>query len=622
MCGICGIVYRDSGRPVDRSVIERMNRTMVHRGPDDEGYFIDEGAALAMRRLSIIDLSGGAQPHFNEDKGIVSVCNGELYNFKELKKNLEEREHRFSSKSDAEIIPHLYEECGTSFVEKIEGMFAIALWDKKNRVLILARDRMGKKPVYWHKSDDAIIFSSELKGIMEYPNISREIDKRALSKYLVYEYVPSPKSIIKNVNKLEPGHLLISEKNKIEVKRYWDIPKSDPKLNMIENEVVLKLRSLLDKAVEKRLMSDVELGVFLSGGIDSSTVAYFAAKHLPEGNLKTFSIGFHEKSFDESSWARQVASFLGTDHHEKFCTPKELMGLLPEISSFLDEPLGDASIVPTYALSKFTREHVTVALGGDGGDELFAGYPTFQAERYLRWYNILPGSVKTLVKNFASYLPVSDKNISLDFKIKQFLKGAQIPGPKKHFYWMGSFSPEELKGLLMSADENDPLDDVDKYALSFDADDGNALLYIYKKLYLQDDILVKVDRASMAASLECRAPLLDQQLVEFVSSLPYGFKLKGSSMKHILKKAMDPLLPRGVAHRSKKGFGIPVAQWFKGPLKDHLMDLLSPKKIKNEGLFNPHYISNLVDEHMSGHADHRKKLWTLFIFQLWHTKKT
>lgn len=621
MCGICGIIHNDPSRHVNPEILNRMNRTMVHRGPDDEGTYIKGPAGLAMRRLSIIDLAGGHQPLANEDGSVQVVLNGEIYNFEELKEDLESRGHIFKTRSDTEVIPHLYEEFGLSFAEKLNGMFGLALWDSKNKRLVLARDRMGKKPLYYTNQKGAFLFGSELKAILAHPDTEKKIDHAALAKYLAYEYIPAPKSIFEGIFKLEPGHILILENGNSSIKRYWDIP-TEEFSGVKEADAIHTIKDLLFAAVKRRLISDVPLGVFLSGGIDSSTVTYMMTKIMPPAQVKTFSIAFAEKSFDESSYAKTVANHLGTDHREQVCTPEDLLNLLPEVENFLDEPMGDPSIVPTYALSKFTRQHVTVALGGDGGDELFAGYPTYQAERFSPLYRIMPGFLQRRVfEPLALRLPVSDENVSFDFKVKQFVKGAGMKSPARHFVWMGSFSEPELDEILTDKKYGRVFDDVDRFLnSSANASDGNRLLYLYNKLYLNEDILVKVDRASMGTSLEVRAPFLDYHVVEFVSRLPYKMKLNGLTMKYILKKAMEDLLPSGIAHRPKKGFGLPVAKWIKGPLREMAQELLHPDKIRKEGFFEPEEVSRILDDHLKLRANNAKKLWTLLIFELWLEK--
>jgi len=594
---------------------------MKHRGPDDAGLYIDANVGIAMRRLSIIDLKTGHQPISNEDKKIWVVLNGEIYNFQSIKEELETKGHVFTTESDTEVVPHLYEEYGIDFVNHLNGMFGVAIWDKYKKRLILARDRLGKKPLYYTLQDGVLIFGSELKTILAYKDFKRAIDPISLSKYLAYEYVPAPMTIFKNIQKLEAGSMLIYENGKCSIKRYWDIP-LDEFEDITEASAIRSLKDLLYNSVKRRLMSDVPLGVFLSGGIDSSVVTYLMTTILPAKQVKTFSISFDEKSFDESAYARQVAEYYGCDHHEEKCSANTLMSYLSEVQNFLDEPIGDASIIPTYALSKFTRKHVTVALGGDGGDELFAGYPTFQAEKLSAIYRLIPEVIRnSLIEPVINRIPVKDDNISFDFKLKQFVKGAGVKSASRHMIWMGSFSQPELQTLLPEIRTENVFDDVEIHCnRAKEASFGNRLLYLYNKLYLNEDILVKVDRASMGCSLEVRAPFLDYHFVEFVSRLPYSYKLNRWKMKSILKKAFEKDLPQGIAKRPKKGFGIPVAKWIKGSLKDMTCDLLNRGKIKREGLLDADEVASILDAHLQGRVDNRKKLWTLIMFELWYDR--
>lgn len=619
MCGICGIIHDDHSHPVERHILETMNCTMEARGPDDEGYFLGNGAALAIRRLSIIDVNGGHQPMSSEDGKIYSVCNGEIYNYKEIRAELKNKGHHFLTRSDVEILPHLYEEHGAGFLSKLNGMFGLAVWDEKNRALLLARDRMGEKPLYWTYQNGIFVFGSELKAVLAHPLIESTLDHASLSKYLAYEYIPAPHTIIKSVHKLEPGQLLIFRDGNITTRFYWNLPVRYEDAAISEEDAVAEITRLLHNSVKGRMISDVPLGVFLSGGIDSSVVASTMAKIVEPRNIKTFSVAFADKSFDESSYAKGVATFLGTDHREFTCTPGHLIDLLPSIVDFLDEPLGDASIIPTFALSKFARQDVTVALGGDGGDELFAGYPTFQAEKIFKFYKFLPRFVENnLIKPLVNILPSSDDNMSWDFKLKQFLKGARYELPLRHWAWSGSFTLDEQRNLLESPPSEDLYCDVNKHAhAARHLTVGNRLLYLYSKLYLAEDVLTKVDRASMAASLEVRAPFLDHELVEFVAYLPYRMKLRGFKTKYILKRAFKNSLPQNILNRPKKGFGIPVAKWIKGPLKKNMLDVFDLERIKTKGIFKPRAISVLLKDHFSGKVDNRKKLWTLFMFEQW-----
>jgi asparagine synthase (glutamine-hydrolysing) len=624
MCGITGIV--DTKSPVGGDVLARMANALRHRGPDDESYFIADpkpgraNVGFGFRRLSIIDLSGGRQPMCNEDGSLWLVCNGEIYNFPEIKKHLVAEGHQFRTGSDVEVLLHLYEDHGEDCVQHVNGMFAFAIWDANNQKLFLGRDRLGKKPLYYRATADHIIFGSEVKALLQHPQCPRELDFNSLSKYLTYEYVPAPHSIFRGIHKLPAGHTLTWSAGKTNIRRYWDVTFGTKSVPTNENELAEQLRERLKEAVRLRLISDVPLGVFLSGGIDSSSVVALMSELRPAKEIKTFAIGFDVPSFDESHHARRIAEFFGTDHHEHIFKSSTLIDTLPAVAEFMDEPLGDASIVPTHLLSKFTREHVTVALGGDGGDELFAGYPTFQADRVARLCP-MPSLVKSIGMRVANLLPTSTENFSLDFKIKQFLRGLGHSAEIRNQTWLGSFSPDEQRGLLKNNTAIDNYTDIAAALKNCSATDAiDRLTYFYCKFYLQDDILTKVDRASMACSLEVRAPFLDYTFVEFANSIPTRFKLRGSTTKYILKKAMAAKLPADIVHRGKKGFGIPVAKWFRNEMRDMVSDIFSEARIRQQNIFNEREVTRLWTEHQSGRRDNRKPLWTLFMFQLWFDK--
>jgi asparagine synthase (glutamine-hydrolysing) len=623
MCGITGIA--DLSGPVRPEVLTRMTNTLRHRGPDEESYHIPVptagGAAIGFgfRRLAIIDLIGGRQPMSNEDGAIWIVCNGEIYNHADLRLELEARGHIFRTHCDVEVLLHLYEEHGPDCLTKVNGMFALAIWDSKNQTLFLARDRLGKKPLYYRHTPAQLIFGSEVKALLMHPDCPRELDARNLSKYLAYEYVPSPHCIFKGIHKLPASHWLTWKNGQTRLGRYWDLKFSSGADNRSENEMAEELRERLKEAVRRRLISDVPLGVFLSGGIDSSSVVAMMAELMPPSRIKTFAIGFEEKSFDESGHARRVAGFFGTDHREQILQSRTLLDVLPEVAAFLDEPLADASIIPTYLLSKFTRQHVTVALGGDGGDELFAGYPTFQAHRMAGFYKIPRVLHERIIQPLAECLPVSSDNFSFDFKVKRFLRGLGRRPEIRDQFWMGAFTPAEQRALLQGTapaiDEYEDVVETEKNCGSKNS--MERLIYLYCKFYLQDCILAKVDRASMACSLEARAPFLDYTFVEFANAIPFRLKLKGLTTKYILKKAMQNKLPREILGRRKKGFGIPVAKWFRNDLRELMLDYLSESRLRRQGLFNPAEVTRLVAEHLRGTKDNRKQLWTLLIFQLW-----
>jgi asparagine synthase (glutamine-hydrolysing) len=611
--------------PVDRDVLARMSRVLSHRGPDDEGSYVHEygdgvAVGLGFRRLSIIDLESGNQPITNETGSVQLVFNGEIYNFRELRRELEAGGHRFSTNADTEVIVHLYEDVGARCVERLNGMFAFALWDENRRELILARDRLGKKPLYYAQLETSLLFGSELKSLLQHPRCPRELDFDSLSGYLALEYVPTPRSIFVGVKKLPGAHLLRWREGRSSIEAYWDLEFHGEAVTETADEYVEQFRVHFREAVRRRLISDVPLGAFLSGGIDSSSVVAMMADALPSGAVKTFTIGFGERSFDESEHARRVAAHFGTEHHEDVFTPGVMLDLLPSLVEFLDEPFADASILPTYLLSRFTREHVTVALGGDGSDELLAGYPTFTADRVSNVYRMPRSLHERVLLPLADRLPVSTSNFSVDFKLKRFLRGAVFPGVMRHPVWLGSFTPAEQAALLGRKTTGS----LDQWQSAFDAAPTETrlerLIYAYAKTYLQDDILVKVDRASMACSLEVRAPFLDVELVEFLGRVPVGLKLRRFDTKHLLKRAMADVLPPGITTRRKKGFGIPIAQWFKRELRDALEDELSERRLRDQGIFEPSEVQRLLSEHMAGRRDHRKQLWTLFVFQLWHRR--
>jgi asparagine synthase (glutamine-hydrolysing) len=614
MCGICGVAGGEAG--AGRELVQRMCSALVHRGPDDDGSIQLDGVTLGMRRLSIIDIEGGHQPMPNEDSTVWAVQNGEIYNHLELRELLIAAGHSFNTQSDTEVLVHGYEQWGEGMVERLNGMFAFAVLDRRHGTLFLARDRMGIKPLHYAIDGKRLVFASELKALLRDGALRREIDPVALDQYLAYEFVPSPRSIVRGIDKLQPAHTLTWSvaDGTHRLRRYWS-PElgvgEEPRRRSLDEECE-ELRGVLRESVRKELISDVPLGVFLSGGIDSSAVT--AMMTQLGGDVKSFSVGFADRSFDESGHARQVARHLGTEHRELTLEPDMLLDLIPQLPTLLDEPLGDASIIPTYLLSAFTRRHVKVALGGDGGDELFAGYPTLQAHRLAGYYLRAPRVVREgLVEPVVRRLPVSRSNLSFDFKAKRFVGGARYPTAERHQRWMGSFTPEE-RAVLLSRDVRREVDDGEAAY----ADPLNQVLMMDMRLYLENDILVKLDRASMMASLEGRVPLLNNDFVEYATHLPLNMKLRGLRSKFLLKRALRGLLPDAILNRPKKGFGIPVAQWFRGPLKEQMLSVLSPERIARKGFFDPAAVGGLIADHLDGRRDNRKQLWTLFAFELWH----
>ncbi|MDE2172956.1 MAG: asparagine synthase (glutamine-hydrolyzing) [Patescibacteria group bacterium] len=633
MCGITG--YSGEG---DAVILGKMNDTLQHRGPDDSGIKIFDihdshvqPVGIAMRRLAIIDLSpAGHQPMSNEDDTVWIVFNGEIYNFAELRQTLK-REHTFKGQSDTEIIVHLYEEIGTDVFSKIQGMFAIAIYDSRSKKLILARDRMGKKPLYWSLQNGGggagqktLLFGSELKALIVHPAFKREIDLDSLNKYFLYENVPTPHSMFKNTWKLEPGTFLIWDGREATKKQFWK-PTFLPKVSSF-NDSLTHLNQSLQVAVDRRLVSDVPLGIFLSGGIDSSTVAYYAQRSQP-GKVKTFSIGFKEGTFDESAYARKVAKHLNTEHFERILSVNDCLRIIPKVADLLDEPVADASIVPTYLLSEFTREHVTVALGGDGGDELFCGYDPFIAHKAAAIYSLLPAAIRMhVVQPIVNAFPTQSSNMSFDFRAKKFVNGFEGNVDYRDQRWLSPFTHAErlalfAPGVRQSVRYKNEFEDIDMYLKECDSKDFyDRLGYLYERMYMMDQVLVKVDRASMMNSLEVRAPFLDTEVVDLANRMPTDFKFHGFSRKYILKKLMEGKLPHDIIYRPKKGFGMPIAEWIRGDLKPLVLELLGEQSLKKMGVFEPAAIRKLLDQHFNRRRDNRKQIWTLLTFALWWRK--
>jgi len=624
MCGIAGFFYTDSNQIAEKEIITKMTDTLKHRGPDSEGYYVDNNLALGHRRLSIIDLSAVAnQPLCNEDRTVWTVFNGEIYNFKELRNDLISKGHKFKTNSDTEVIVHGYEEWKTDCFQHFCGMMACAIYDKNNRELILAKDRFGKKPLYYTLQNGIFAFASEIKALQKHPDIDFVLNKDSVLRYLVYDYVPTPASIYEDVFKLGAAQYLIISTEfselkdsgvKLIPKTYWRL-EFEPKWECSLEEGERKFRDLFVKSVEKRLVSDVPLGVFLSGGIDSSAVTWAMAQIMDAAKIDTFSIGFEEKSFDESSYAEQVANYFGTRHHEKVFDTNALLDTLPIVVEMLDEPFADASILPTYLLSKFTREFVTVALGGDGGDELFAGYDPFVALKIARYFEKIPQPIIDLSCWCVDKFPISDKNMSLQFRAHHFLKGFYPELKKKpelrNQVWLGAFSHRDMpfNGKELPALEivyNPTLSNVDE-SLS----DIDRLSNSYISTYMHDDILVKIDRASMMNSLEVRSPFLDTELAEFVARLPVNFKMRGLRTKYLLKNAMKGLLPNFVLERYKKGFGIPNSQWLRKELAVQTKNELGALTDQLPGYFSKNLLEKLYSDHLASRADYRKEIWNM-----------
>jgi len=623
MCGIAGFVdFWDKrsalGAEERAQVLQNMTDIIRYRGPDDSGAMLKDGVALGMRRLSIIDLAGGHQPISGEDGSATVVFNGEIYNFQELQPQLEAHGHKFHTRSDTEAIVHAYEQYGTACVDHLRGMFAFAIWDDKKKSLFIARDRAGEKPLYYTMtSTGTLVFGSELKSLLEHPGVSRVTSAESLDAYFSLGYVPDPFSIFSDVKKLPPGHFLTFSDGRLTVKQYWDFTYESNGHRRKEEDYIEELRELLDEAVRIRLVSDVPLGAFLSGGVDSSTVVAFMARHMNQP-VKTFSIGFLEDSYSELRYARQAAKKFGTEHHEFFVTP-EICDVVDELAWHFDEPFADSSAIPTYIVSKLAREHVTVVLSGDGGDELFAGYTRYVTERKRRKYGLLPRRFRQgLMEPLSRTLPHGAwgrnflHNVALDPIDRYFDNVSIFTGLNKRSLYTSDFHNVLGTGSHVASSFQEYGDNVRTNALL------DALLYIDSKTYLPGDILTKVDRMSMAVSLEARVPLLDHKLIDFVTRIPASMKMAGLETKYLFKRAVADLVPEEILTRPKQGFGVPIQQWINQQLRERIRDTLTDSRFRRRGIISSSYTDVLLDEHERGRRDHSMALWSLLMLELWH----
>ncbi|MBZ5562994.1 MAG: asparagine synthase (glutamine-hydrolyzing) [Acidobacteriia bacterium] len=617
----------------DRERIEAMSARLRHRGPDSAGKFELPHLALAIRRLSIIDLETGDQPLSNEAGDVTLVFNGEIYNYRELRKGLLERGHHFKTRSDGEVIAHLYEEQGPECLRELNGMFALALWDARARRLLLARDRAGEKPLYYWRRGDTLVFGSEIKSLLEYPGISRALDPTALTQYFFYGYFPTPRSVYAEIQKLPAAHRMVVEDGELHLATYWRPqeylrPPGRPRVTRKEEKALAaELADRLRAACESRLVSDVPLGVFLSGGIDSSSIVAFMSALTP-GNVNTFSIAFTEKTFNEEPYAAYVARHFRTQHHAVTADEPALRQALLTLADHLDEPLADPAVLPTYLLSGFARQRIKVALSGEGSDELFGGYPTYLGARLAQYYLRLPHLLRRqLFGRLQRFLPVSSGAVPMGLFLRRFLSHAEKDPAQRHHIWFGMFAPDELEQLF-SPQWTGPSPPTSKIfcplervleGAQFD-EMVSEMLYLDFRLYLEDNLLVKVDRASMACSLELRTPFLDHRLIEFAAGLPGNLKVRRFQLKYLLKKAAEQWLPHRIVYRQKRGFSVPIARWMRQELRPLLDETLGEEKLKRQGLFNPAFVRRLMQEHWSERADHRKTLWTLLCFQLWYDR--
>jgi asparagine synthase (glutamine-hydrolysing) len=606
-----------------------MSATIEHRGPDDWGSAQFKDAAIAMTRLSIIDLEGGHQPMANDQKDCSIVFNGEIYNFLDLRKELQAKGYRFKTHSDTEVVLRAYEEWGDDCLDRLRGMFALAIYDSRfennsstRRVgnstrLLLARDRVGKKPLYYYRDESRIVFGSEIKAILIHPSVERDVRRNSLPLYLTYGYVPAPYTFFENIYELAPGHKLVVQHGEVAIEQYWKLPPQDVDTELSEKQYLERLRELFEEAVRVRLVSDVPFGAFLSGGVDSAAVVAFMTRIMNEP-VKTFSIGFtDDPSFNELEHARAVAKTFNTDHHE-FLVTADAIDLVPKLVWHYDQPFADSSAIPSFLVAQMTREHVKVALTGDGSDELFAGYERFAAARLAENYRRLPRLLQNSVKQLLAIMPEATTYRSFVRRARRFVDSAALPLTERYLNWVGIFSPSLINELLTDELESDPISHFQSY---FDPSYGDAigqLLTVNMKTYLSGDLLVKTDRMTMANSLEARCPFLDQRVLEFAAGIPSKLKLKGMTTKYILKRALAGIVPDEIIRRKKHGFGVPVGLWFRTSLKRYLHEtLLSPEALQR-GYFRESSLRRLIEEHQSGKRDHGHRLWALLTLEIWH----
>jgi len=620
MCGIAGFVESPTcpapfGGEAATTLVHRMCDVIRHRGPDDEGVWVDEGVALGMRRLSIIDLSTGHQPIHNEDRSVWIVFNGEIYNYRELRRELEAAGHRFYTSTDTEVIVHAYEQWGKQAITRLRGMFGLAIWNTRTRALLVARDRIGIKPMHYATVDGRFYFGSELKSLLEAPDLPRDLDPDALDHYLSFLYTPRDRSIFKQVQKLPPGHLLTWQDGRLNVEQYWELP-ADETFTGSEADAIDQLRAVLTDAVRSHLVSDVPLGAFLSGGIDSSLVVGLMSQ-VSGARVKTFSIGFDEPEFDELDAARRVAEHFGTEHHE-FVVKPDGVGILDRLVSHFDEPFGDPSAIPTWYVSEMARRHVTVVLSGDGGDELFGGYDRYVPHpRVAAFDRYSPRTLRRVAAVAAARLPYGVRG-------KNFLRHVSRDDTGRYLDAIRFFGADEklallTPDLLRRIEEPDPEARLARHFARFARLPWpSQMMRFDAETYLPEDVLTKVDRMSMAHSIESRVPLLDNEVIAFASALPDALKIKGGRRKHVLKEVAATLLPREIIERKKQGFGVPLVTWFRGNLRELFADTLLAPAALQRGYFQPAFVSRLVSEHLAGTRDHSWRLWQLVVFERWH----
>ena len=627
MCGITGAVWTTRGEPISPHVLDRMTDVLQHRGPDDRGTYRDicddgSGVVLGHRRLSIIDLEGGHQPLSNEDGTVWVTFNGEIYNYRELRTELQAAGHNFRTDSDTETIVHLYEHYGDNCLDHLRGMFAFAIWDSRRRRLLLARDRLGQKPLVYHQTAERLVFASEIKSILQVPGVPRTVDPRALDEFLTYVYVPHPRTMFQGICKLPPAHLAVYEHGKLAVRRYWT-PDPTREMNRSVEDLREQVHHELDEAVRLRLRSDVPLGAFLSGGIDSTVIVGLMQRNLQQP-AKTYTIGFPVEGYDETHFARIAADHLGTDHHE-FQVQPDSINILPLLSWHFDEPFADSSAIPTYYVSKITREHVKVALTGDGGDELFAGYPRYQTVQRLGWIDRMPGFVRRLaINSLSNLIPATDREASLASRLRFRMDILRQPPERRYYNWVATFHDwrrralysEDFARQLATAD---PAAFVAKpYLASAGRSPGTQAMHADLATYLPCDLLTKVDVTSMAHGLECRSPMLDHRVVELAMAIPFRLMVSGKGTKPLLTAAMSEIVPRTLRQREKMGFRIPLDHWFRRDLAQLARQIILAPQSLARGYFRPDALQQLFEEHASGRWNHGDRLWTLLCLEQWH----
>jgi asparagine synthase (glutamine-hydrolysing) len=620
MCGIFGVLD-EQGRHGGEQTLARMGQAMRHRGPDDHGFLVDGPLAFGMQRLSIIDVDGGHQPIANEDESVVAICNGEIYNFRELRRDLQARGHTFRTGSDSEVVVHLYEEYGEGFVTHLSGMFGLAIWDRSRQRLLLARDRLGIKPLYICQQNHRLIFASELKSLLEVPGINREVDPDALREYLALGYVPAPLSMLRGIKKLEPATLLTADRDGVRTTRYWS-RSGDVDEGRSKSEWSADIARAIEESVVSQMVSDVPLGAFLSGGVDSSAVVAFMARNS-DRPVKTYSIGFDTESggryYNELPYAQEVAKLFGTDHREIIVRP-DVTQLLPELLWHMDEPIADAAFITTYLVSRFAREDVKVILSGVGGDELFGGYRRYWSETMVGHYRRIPKVLRhNVLQPVGRRLPSDRHSRLLDWTrlAKGFLAGAELPSEERYENYIRVFTPEQVAAIQTAPGPAQSPALSAAFANASAPDGLGRLIDVDLQTQLPDDLLMLTDRMSMATSLECRVPLLDDRLVELSARVPSSMKVNGTKLKYALKEALRGILPDEIIDRQKRGFGAPIGGWFKNELSAYLDSVLNETAVRNRGVFDWSCIESIREAHRLNRQDHTDHLLSLMNFELW-----